>query len=194
MYCTILLHFLPQHSMPVSLFNFPVCILSHIKTYLISQIPDLVQLITFFLFPHWTKLLLMLINKHCTFKVTTDFWYDNENNPLHFVGWHNGIQQKQQFTKRHAALLHMACSEHCSIVITKWTHTINVLHCIPHTTSVYLKTWHVLNVFCFTSSISIFQKQNYYWMTLLCGVHYWLKGNVLCGGYVHVWCTLLVKR
>jgi len=26
------------------------------------------------------------------------------------------------------------------------------------------------------------------------GVHYWLKGNALCGGYVHVWCTLLVKR
>jgi len=32
--------------MLVSLFNFPVCILSHIATYLISQIPDLIQLIT----------------------------------------------------------------------------------------------------------------------------------------------------
>jgi hypothetical protein len=24
------------------------------------------------------------------------------------------------------------------------------------------------------------------WMSLLCGVHYRLKGNALCGGYVHL--------
>lgn len=143
----------------------------------------------------------MLINKHCTFKVATDFWYDNENNQLHFVDWHNGwssqfsssssssllnkVINNASQKRWHAALLHMACSEHCYIVIMKWTHTINVLHCIPNTTSLYLKTWHVLNVFCFTSSISIIQKQDYYWMTL-CGVHYWLKGNALYGGYVHL--------
>lgn len=68
------------------------------------------------------------------------------------------------------------------LLLLSWNkHTIYIWHCMSWTTSWYLKTLCVLNVFCCISSISIIQKQMYYFNTT------GLNDLVL-------WCSLWVKR